>query len=213
MNLSNICLLIQLGLGSAKAMPVEDEDGRSFSVFKAELRDSSANPWIMDPTKINKVTCGSYWTVLDNSSPSLTVSADACLLGLIFASFGAVPLIMSQQVQTHDDGGVLGAFSSLSKQLANSEIENILQLPRTKLEAFQQKFKAIQGNFLSSKAQKRTMKLREESKKQNSLKDGLDSIVDITGEELETFNKISKEDQEETVDETVSKLKHSFHNF
>ena len=201
MKLYNICLLIQLGLGSAKAMPVEDEDGRSFSVFKAELRDSSANPWIMDPTKRNKVTYGSYWTVLDNSSPSLTVSADACLLGLILASFGAIPLIMSQQVQTQADGGVLGALSSLSKQLANSEIENILQLPRTKLEAFQQKFKAIQGNFLSSKAQKRTMKLREESKKQNSLKDGLDSMVDITGEELETFNKISKEDQEETVDE------------
>ena len=107
MNLSNICLLIQLGLGSAKAMPVEDEDGRSFSVFKAELRDSSANPWIMDPTKINKVTYGSYWTVLDNSSPSLTVSADACLLGLILASFGAIPLLRSQQATTQVDGGVL----------------------------------------------------------------------------------------------------------
>ena len=72
---------------------------------------------------------------------------------------------------------------------------------------------SIQSNFLSSKAQKRTMKVREESKKQNSLEDDLDSMVDITGEELETFNQLSKEDQEETVDEAVSKLKHSFHNF
>jgi hypothetical protein len=134
MKLFNIYLLIQHGLGLT--IPVDYDTGRSFGVFKAEVRDSSSYP---EPTKINKVTCGSYLTVLDNSSPSLTVSADACLLGLILASFGAIPVIMSQpQV----NGGVLAALSSLSKQLANSEIENILQLPRTKLEAFQKKFKS-----------------------------------------------------------------------
>ena len=210
MKLYNICLIIQLGLGLA--IPVDDDTGRSFGVFKAEVRDSSAYPVILDPTKINKVTCGSYWTVLDNSSPSLTVSADACLLGLILASFGAIPLIMSQQVQTQADGGVLGAFSNLSKQLANSELENILQLPRTKLEAFQKKFKSIRRNFLSSKAQKRTMTVREAAKKQTSLADDLDSMVEITGEELETFNELSKEDQEDTVNKAVSALEHSFEN-
>ena len=96
--------------------------------------------------------------------------------------------------------------------LANSEIENILQLPRTKLEAFQKKFKSIRRNFLSSKAQKRTMTVREAAKKQTSLADDLDSMVEITGEELETFNELSKEDQEDTVNKAVSALEHSFEN-
>ena len=62
------------------------------------------------------------------------------------------------------------------------------------MDAFQKKFMSIQSNFLSSKARKRTIKIRKESKKKNTLEDYLENIIDITWEGLETFNKLSKEE-------------------
>merc|ERR1711892_464034 len=163
----NIVLFILFGVAYGRDIRLDSENtdgiGRSFGVFKAEVRDSATYPLVLDPTKLNKVTCGSYFTIMDNSTPSLTVSADACLLGLILVTFGAIPLLMSQQDQTNTEGGFLDSFSSLSQQLSNSEFEQILDLPKSKLAALQKKFKSVQGNFLSSRVQKRKIKLRTES--------------------------------------------------
>ena len=47
--------------------------------MSATVRDSSSYPLVLDPLRINKVTCRSLLTLLDYSSPALTVIADLVL--------------------------------------------------------------------------------------------------------------------------------------
>merc|ERR1712106_1204383 len=92
----------------------ENADGRTFGVMSATVRDSSSYPLVLDPTKINKLTCGSLLTLLDNSTPALTVTADACLiLGLLAASFGALPMLLSP-TQSPVQGGAFGVIDTVS---------------------------------------------------------------------------------------------------
>ena len=111
----------------------EEKEGRSFGVFKAEVRDSNIYPISFDPTKINKVTCGSYYTIMDQSTDALTVSADACLLGLMVATFGAIPLMLS--MQENREGGLLDLLNTVSRQLADTEFD----LTKHELDVFQKK--------------------------------------------------------------------------
>ena len=53
--------------------------------FSKTLQDtgSSLYPVLVRPWTVNKVTCGSLLTLLDNSLSDVTVSFDACLVALI----------------------------------------------------------------------------------------------------------------------------------
>ena len=158
----------------------EEESERSFGVFKAEVRDS--NIISFDPTKINKVTCGSYYTIMDQSTDALTVSADACLLGLMAATFGAIPLLLS--MQENREGGLLNMLNTVSRQLADTEFD----LTKDKFDIFQQKLISQARNRIllsvvedreNEDAERKTLEMDEEK----------DGEIEVVQEELIDINK------------------------
>ena len=52
-------------------------------IFSKTVGDSSLYPILVKPWTVNKVTCGSLLTFLDNSVTDVTVSLDACLVALV----------------------------------------------------------------------------------------------------------------------------------
>ena len=53
------------------------------TIFSKTVGDSSLYPILVKPWTVNKVTCGSLLTFLDDSTTDVTVSFDACLVALI----------------------------------------------------------------------------------------------------------------------------------
>ena len=206
-----ICVIIQVGFASISAFPTNSEEdiaGRTFGVFSAQVRDSSSYPLVLDPLRINKLTCGSLLTLLDYSTPALTVSADACLiLGLIVASLGALPRLLAPK-ETSFEGGALGAVDAFRQGFVDVgqgvfdnkvaplriPVENLLNSNEAKIEALHQKFK--------SPFQKRKMQMIKRSQNRSRKV----NLVDISREELKTFNELPKVAQENILDEAVLTL-------
>ena len=150
-------------LAGVQAFPSRVGGPRTFPVLSATVRDSSSYPLVSDPFRINKLTCSSLLTLLDFSTPALTVSADACLiLGLMFASFGALPMLLAPPPSAVDRGEVVRTAAGtganrfvdvgqgvFDKQVASLRIpvENLLSssdapgIQRRKLEISQEELK------------------------------------------------------------------------
>ena len=155
----------------------EEESGRSFGVFKAEVRDSNIYPISFDPTKINKVTCGSYYTIMDQSTDALTVSADVCLLGLMAATFGAIPLLLS--MQENREGGLLNMLNTVSRQLADTDFD----LTKDKFDIFQQKLiSQARNRILLSVVEERENE--DQKSKTSEMDEEKDGEIEVVQEEF-----------------------------
>merc|ERR1711892_892007 len=86
-----------LSLVSVKGLPQLDEESRNFGFINAEVRDTTLYPLVLNPLNINKLTCGSLINLIDNSNEDITVSADACLIGLLFGSLGVLPILFGPE--------------------------------------------------------------------------------------------------------------------
>ena len=89
MQISSVSILLQVWMTTLFALPAnleEMEDGRTFGVLSATVRDSSSYLLVLDPLRINMVTFGSLLTLLYYSSPDLTVTVECrCLSYFVFA--------------------------------------------------------------------------------------------------------------------------------
>ena len=164
-----------------EAIPLKEEP-RSFGVFKAEVRDSTSLPLVVDPTKINKITCGSFLTLMESPDPSLTVSMDVCLLGLILVSFGAVPMVVNQglQLQLGDN-----LKNLLSQQDTKDElIKRIFTVDDEELAKWNEKIESIREVFVKKGQKKASLE------------------VNTTADEIGVVDKVHSGD-EENKDENI----------
>ena len=172
---------VSYSIGAIKALPLAG-DKRTFGVLSATVRDSSSYPLVLDPFKINKVTCGSLLTLLDFSTSDLTVTADACLiLGLLVASFGALPMLLSPKPSSFE-GGAFGAIDAVR--------DGFVDVGQG---VFDQKVAALRipvKNIINSRDKQEAARRK----------------IDISKAELETFNKLPKDDQEVVLKEAVHAL-------
>merc|ERR1719384_1533657 len=99
--LSSASLLLLTTNTQAFPQPAKAE-GRFLNDFRAQLRDTTLYPLILNPLDINKLTCGSFLTLFDNSNSDITVAADACLFGLLLGTLGvgALPLLSDEEGAT-----------------------------------------------------------------------------------------------------------------
>jgi len=92
-------------------------DERSLQLTSSDLQESFAYPWLLNPLKINKLTCGSVLTLADSSTSDLTVSADLCLLLLLLSKLVLLWPSIQDHLPTNNLLEVMNPLTNMIDQL------------------------------------------------------------------------------------------------
>jgi len=121
----------------ADLLPMEERDfilGQLESAL-AKLQDSNLFSALLKPLSVNKITCGSLLTLLDNSYSDVTVSLDACLIALLVINILIFAPLLLADVSSLIDGQFQGLSLFTRFQDKIDRIETSLDL-ESQIEAY-----------------------------------------------------------------------------
>jgi len=86
------------------------------------IQDSSLYPLLVRPWSVNKVTCGSLLTLVENSDSEVTVSLDACLVILLLINIAIfAPLLLADLNSVLTDVRLSNLFTSVQDRVDRLE--------------------------------------------------------------------------------------------